>query len=154
MTLRPVLLLVAVALVAVALVACATPPTPAPAPTPPPAPLADACSSLYAEALANPSLQVDRAPDVVKYDPPPLRRPYPAGVIRRDGTTKVSVSVVVDTTGVARMGTFTVLASTHPWLVNDLKTKIPKWRFTPAYRNGCKVPGLWVFTATPGARTR
>ena len=116
---------------------------------------ADLCHLVAAEAAKNPSLDVDRAPDVVKYDPKPLQAPrggYPRGVIRRDGTTKVKVSVVVDTTGKADMSTYTVVETTHPWLAANLKGLIPKWSFTPAVKNGCPVAGLWVFTATPGAR--
>ena len=116
---------------------------------------ADLCRLVAAEAAKNPSLEVDRAPDVVKYDPKPLQAPkggYPRGVIRRDGKTKVKVSVVVDTTGKADMSTYTVMETTHPWLAANLKGLIPRWKFTPAVKSGCQVAGLWVFTATPGAR--
>lgn len=140
---------VAVTLVGVA--ACAPKPTPAPVPVTPPI-AADPCTELYAKSLAAPSLAVDRAPSVVKYDPRPLAPPYPRGVIRRDGTTKVKVSVAVDTSGRADMKTFQVIETTHAWLANDIKAKLPKWSFSPAYDHGCKVPALWVFTATPGAR--
>ncbi len=110
---------------------------------------------MQAEAAKAPGLAVDRAPGVVKYDPRPLMPPkggYPRGVIRRDGTTKVKVSVVVDTTGKPDMKTFAVIETTHAWLADNLKSLIPKWTYTPAYKNGCRVAGLWVFTATPGAR--
>jgi hypothetical protein len=110
---------------------------------------------VQAEAAKAPSLDVDRAPDVVKYEPKPLQPPrggYPRNVIRRDGTTKVRVSVVVDTTGKPDMATFTVVETTHQWLSDNLKATIPKWTFTPAYKNGCRVAGLWVFTATPGQK--
>ena len=115
----------------------------------------DLCRLVAAEAAQNPSLDVDRAPEVVKYVPKPLQAPrggYPRGVIRRDGTTKVKVSVVIDTTGKADMSTYTVIETTHPWLAANLKGLIPRWSFTPAVKNGCQVAGLWVFTATPGAR--
>ncbi len=142
---------------ALTLSACARPLPPPPAPEPAPAALANAdlCYLLQAEAAKAPSLDVDRAPDVVKYDPRPLTPPrggYPRGVIRRDGTTKVKVSVVVDTTGKADMGTFKVVETTHPWLADNIKLLLPRWAFTPAMKNGCRVAGLWVFTATPGAR--
>lgn len=117
----------------------------------------DLCYLVQAEAAKEPSLKVDRAPDVVKYEPRPLLPPkggYPRGVIRRDGTTKVKVSVVVDTAGVADMKTFTVLETTHPWLAENIKGLIPKWTFTPALKSGCHVAGLWVFTAAPGAARR
>lgn len=139
--------------------ACAPPPPAVIAPIPEPvaAPLvnSDLCYLVQAEVAKAPGLEVDRAPDVVKYDPRPLMPPkggYPRGVIRRDGTTKVKVSVVVDTTGKADMQTFTVVETTHPWLAGNLKALIPRWTFTPAMKNGCRVAGLWVFTATPGAR--
>lgn len=113
------------------------------------------CYLVAAEAARQPSLEVDRAPDVVKYDPKPLLPPrggFPRGVIRRDGTTKVKVSAVIDTTGKADMSTFTVVETTHPWLAANIKGLLPKWKFTPAVKNGCHVAGLWVFTAAPGAR--
>lgn len=139
------------------LAACAAPPKPSPAPEPASVPLAnsDLCYLVQAEAAQHPNLEVDRAPDVVKYDPRPLQPPrggYPRNVIRRDGKTKVKVSVVVDSTGRADMTTFTVVETTHPWLADNLKGLVPKWTFTPAMKNGCRVAGLWVFTATPGAR--
>lgn len=141
---------------AIAIAACAKPaPTPAPAPAPVPPANSDMCYLVAAEAARNPSLEVDRAPDVVKYDPKPLMPPrggYPRGVIRRDGTTKVKVSVVVDTTGRADMATFTVVETTHAWLATNLKGLIPRWQFTPAVKNGCHVAGLWVFTAAPGSK--
>jgi hypothetical protein len=141
-----------------ALSACTPPPPPAPlAPEPAPVALAsdDLCYLVQAEAAKSPGLEVDRAPDVVKYDPRPLMPPkggYPRGVIRRDGKTLVKVSVVVDTTGKADMATFTVVETTHKWLGDNLKSVVPKWTFTPAMKNGCRVAGLWVFTATPGQR--
>lgn len=142
---------------AAALAACAAPPAPelAPAPAPEPALDSDMCYLVAAEAARTPSMEVDRAPDVVKYEPRPLQPPkggFPRGVIRRDGTTKVKVSVVVDTTGKADMSTFTVIETTHPWLVTNVKGLIPRWSFSPAVKSGCLVTGLWVFTATPGAR--
>ena len=144
-----------VALVAaIALTACAKPKV-VPVPVPEPVELGDLCPLVQAEAAKHPNLEVDRAPDVVKYVPRPLQAPkggFPRGVIRRDGTTKVKVSVVVDTIGKPDMSTFTVVETTHPWLAENIKTLIPKWQFTPAMKNGCHVAGLWVFTATPGAR--
>ena len=113
------------------------------------------CYLVQAEAAKHPDLDVDRVPDVVKYDPRPLTPPrggYPRNVIRRDGTTKVKVSVVVDTAGKPDMTTFTVVETTHPWLADNIKGLIPKWTFTPAVKNGCNVAGLWVFTAAPGAK--
>ena len=115
----------------------------------------DMCYLVQAEAAQHPDLNVDRAPDVVKYDPRPLQPPkggYPRGVIRRDGTTKVKISVVVDTTGTPDMTTFQVVETTHPWLADNIKALLPKWSFTPAVKTGCHVAGLWVFTAAPGAK--
>jgi hypothetical protein len=139
---------------AIAIAACANPAR-RPAPVPPAN--SDMCYLVSAEVAKHPSMDVDRAPAVVKYDPKPLLRPkggYPRGVIRSDGTTKVKVSVVVDTTGKADMATFTVVETTHPWLATNLKGLIPKWTFTPAEKSGCHVAGLWVFTAAPGAAKR
>jgi hypothetical protein len=146
--------LVAACSAAIALSACAPPPPP---PAPAPVALTDSslCNLVQAEAAREPSLNVDRTPEVVKYDPRPLAPPkggYPRGVIRRDGTTKVKVSVVVDTAGKPDLSTFSVVETTHPWLADNLKSLIPKWQFAPAYKNGCKVVGLWVFTAAPGQK--
>lgn len=142
---------------AIILAACAKPaPQPVLAPAPEPV-FSDLCHLVQAEAAKRPSLEVDRAPAVVKYEPRPLVAPkggFPRGVIRRDGKTKVQVSVVVDTTGKPDMSTFTVVETTHPWLADNIKGLIPKWTFTPAMKNGCHVAGLWVFTATPGAARR
>ncbi|MHB8838139.1 MAG: hypothetical protein ACYC7F_04220 [Gemmatimonadaceae bacterium] len=154
MTLRSSLLIATAVLAA-----CKPAAPPATAPEPVAALLenSDLCYLVQAEAAKAPSLEVDRAPDVVKYEPRPLTPPrggYPRNVIRRDGTTKVKVSVVVDTVGHADMSTFTVIETTHPWLANNLKATIPKWTFTPAYKNGCRVAGLWVFTAAPGQRPK
>jgi len=138
----------------IALAACAPPAKPV-APAPVALASRDLCYLVQAEAAKHPDLDVDRAPDVVKYDPKPLQPPrggFPRGVIRRDGTTKVKVSVVVDTLGKADMSTFTVVETTHQWLADNIKGLIPKWSFTPAVKNGCHVAGLWVFTATPGGR--
>ncbi len=141
-----------------ALSACTPPPPPTPlAPEPAPVALAsdDLCYLVQAEAEKSPGLEVDRAPDVVKYDPRPLAPPkggYPRGVIRRDGKTRVKVSVVVDTTGKADMSTFTVVETSHKWLGDNLKSVVPRWTFTPAVKNGCRVAGLLGFTATPGQR--
>ena len=147
-------LLLATALIAAA---CKPPAPPASAPEPASVSLAnsDLCYLVQAEAAQHPDLNVDRTPDVVKYEPRPLQAPrggYPRNVIRRDGTTKIKVSVVVDTVGTPDMATFTVIETTHPWLAENLKATIPKWNFTPAYKNGCRVAGLWVFTAAPGQK--
>lgn len=115
----------------------------------------DMCYLVQAEAAKHPDLNVDRVPDVVKYDPKPLQPPkggYPKGVIAKDGSTKVKVSVVIDTTGVPDMATFTVVETSHKWLADNLKSLVPKWTFTPAVKNGCRVAGLWVFTAAPGQK--
>jgi hypothetical protein len=109
----------------------------------------DMCYLVQAEAAKHPNLEVDRTPDV-KPDPMLLRAPkggYPRGFFQRDGTAHVKVSVAVDTTGKADMSTFTVIETTHPWMVDNIKSRVPKWTFTPAVKNGCNVMGLWVFTA-------
>lgn len=108
------------------------------------------CYLVQAEAAKNPSLEVDRAPDLAKSDPMLLRAPkggYPKGFWRKDGTAKVKVSVAVDTVGKAVMPTYTVIESTHPWMGENIKSRLPLWTFTPAVKNGCNVMGLWVFTA-------
>ena len=99
------------------LAACAQP-TPAPVLAPAPEPVfSDLCYLVQAEAAKQPSLEVDRTPAVVKYEPKPLLAPKgdtPAASSAVTARRKVQVSVVVDTAGKADMTTFTVVETTHP----------------------------------------
>lgn len=125
----------------IGILACAAP-APAPAPAAPVS-LADGCSGIRAEYFADSTRQVDRLPSPIlvrgKLVPEPIPRPYPRGVIGRNGAEFV-VEVMVDTSGKADMRTFRVIKSTHPYLARSLRNAFSKWRFEPALRRGCLVP--------------
>ena len=80
-------------------------------------------------------------------DPPPIPRPYPRGMIGKDGKAEVAVEVLIDTLGRADMKTFKVLSSSHSYLSKSLKTAVSKWKFRPAELKGCKVPRKYRFEA-------
>ena len=145
---RPLLALSLALLVA----ACAGAPEPEPAPVPvAAAPVTDGCPTIVARFLTAPeTTSVTRVAEPVKMDPPPFKRPYPRGVIGRDGKASVAVAVLVDTLGRADMKTFKVVNTTHAWLGTSLRTAIAKWKFTPAEINGWKVPRTYHFGATVG----
>lgn len=118
------------------------------------APPKDSCQLAREDAAADPRLDVERVPTPVKMDPPPIRRPVPRNVLRRDGSAAIRVEVLVDTLGRPDMATFAVLESSHAWFATGAKAAIAKWTFEPALRNGCKVPRYYLFSATSPARPR
>lgn len=132
-----------------AVAACRSNSAPAPATSASPAVVdAGACHDVDARLRAHPDLLVDQLPEVIAYDPPPLRH-VPPSVMRR-GYAEIAVEVVVDTNGRANMRTFKVVKSTHPWLSSNVKGVIRKWHFRPATLSGCKVPRLFRWSATAG----
>lgn len=133
--------------------ACAgSTPEPEPAPTPAAAgAVTDGCAAVVRVFLAAPdTTSVTKVAAPIKMEPPPFKRPYPRGVIGRDGKASVAVTVFVDTLGRADMTTFKVVSTSHPWLATSVKSAITKWKFTPAEINGCKVPRTYHFGATVG----
>ena len=111
------------------------------------------CVEARKRAADKPDLDVDRLPSPVAQKPAPFSR-MPADVrsdVARKGAV-LKVDVVVDTLGRADMKTFTVVESTNPWLVTNMRTTIPRWRFTPAELAGCKVPRVYKFSATARPR--
>jgi hypothetical protein len=112
------------------------------------------CPAARRLAAANPSLDVDRNPAPVAMKPAILQRgTIPAGVITAKGAV-IKADVIIDTLGRADMRTFKVIKSSHPWLTAQVKSAIPKWRYTPAELAGCKVARVYHFSATaPAART-
>lgn len=107
------------------------------------------CVEARKRASVEPDLAVDRLPSPVRQSPAPLRN-VPQNVkshIARNGAV-VRVHVLVDTLGRADMKTFAVDTTSHPWLVSNVKSVIPRWRFTPAELAGCKVPRVYKFAAT------
>ena len=132
----------------------ATSATPATVNARPIAPPVDSCVTAREDAAADPRLDVERVPTPLAMEPPPIRRPVPRNVLRRDGSAVIRVEVLVDTLGKPDMSTFTVLEASNVWFTNGAKAAIAKWTFQPALRNGCKVPRFYLFSATSPARTR
>ncbi len=148
--LRPAIL----ALLAVA--ACAKAPEPAPAPVAVAVAPADGCAAIRNEFFADSLHRVDNLPTPVlkkgKLVPEPIPRPYPKGVIGRNGAEFV-VEVLVDTLGKADMKTFKVIKSTHAYLTRSLRTAFSKWTFEPSLRRGCRVPRVFHYEGrVPGQR--
>ena len=69
----------------------------------------------------------------------------------KDGKAEVCIRVLVDTLGVADMGTFTVVKSTHPTLTRSVRSAVAKWKFVPAEVSGCRVPGTSTGGQSPAA---
>lgn len=107
------------------------------------------CAEANRRAAAEPDLDVDSVPRVVRQRPAPFAQ-MPDSVwhaIRTRGSL-VKVNVLVDTLGRPVMKTFTVVESSHPWLARNLKAAMPSWRFRAARLAGCKVARIYRFSAT------
>lgn len=111
------------------------------------------CAEANRRAADAPDLDVDSVPRLVTQRP----RAF-AGmpdsvwrVIRTQGSS-VRANVLVDTLGRPVMKTFTVVESSHPWLAHNLRSTMPKWRFRAARLAGCKVPRVYLFSATSKPR--
>ena len=111
------------------------------------------CAEANRRAAAEPDLDVDSVPRVVRQRPAPFTQ-MPDSVKRAISASgsSVKVNVLVDTLGRPVMQTFTVVESTHPWLVQNLKLAMPSWRFRAARLAGCKVARVYRFSATSRAR--
>jgi hypothetical protein len=108
------------------------------------------CAEWVRRAAASPELDVERVPAPVAYDPPPIPRRLPPGVVGRDGRAEVRIKVVVDTLGRADMRTFRVVRSTHPKLTASVRHAVARWKFQPAEVGGCKVPRIFNWGAVAG----
>lgn len=113
------------------------------------------CAEARRRADLEPDLDVDRLPAPVRQSPRPLRN-VPAAVRARIDTSGavIKVNVVIDTSGRADMKTFTIVESSHPWLAANLRSVLPRWRFTPAELAGCKVARVYKFSATAPPRVK
>lgn len=114
-------------------------PSATPARVAPPDPVVT-CEEWVRRAVADPEIGVERVPEPVAYDPPPIPKRLPQGVLDKNGHGEVRIRVLVDTLGIPDMKTFTVVKSTHPTLTRSVHTAVAKWKFTPAQVGGCKVP--------------
>jgi hypothetical protein len=110
------------------------------------------CAQWVARAVEKPDLEVDRVPEPLAYDPPPIPKRLPPGTVGKDGKAEVRIQVLVDTLGKADMRTFTVLKSSHPRLTTSVKTAVGKWTFRPAEVKGCKVPRTFNWAAVSGGQ--
>lgn len=112
------------------------------------------CVEARKRSNAKPDLAVDRIPAVVTQNPRPFLR-MPAAVKRkvdRQGA-EVKVDVVIDTLGRPIMKTFKVVKSSpDKWLAENVRSIMPRWKFTPAELAGCKVPRVYKFSATAPKR--
>ena len=106
------------------------------------------CAEWVQRASADPQIGVERVPAPLALNPPPFPKRLAKGVLDKQGRGEVHIRVLVDTLGVADMGTFTVVKSSHPTLTRSVRTAVAKWKFSPAEVGGCKVPrnfnGDWV----------
>jgi hypothetical protein len=159
MTLRSLLLLSAAGLLA----ACSSSPPPeaeikpqvltdAAAPGSMPVAAGD-CAEALRRAVEKPDLVVDQLPVLVAAKPKPLQNP-PRSALRKDGSAEVKIDIVIDTLGKAVMKTFTIVATSSPWLATNVKSVISKWTFEPAQLAGCKVPRIYHFYASAPPRTK
>jgi hypothetical protein len=112
------------------------------------------CVEARRRAAAKPDLDVERLPDIVTQSPRPFLR-MPASVktlVDRQGAS-VRASVVIDTLGRPVMSTFQIEESKpHVWLGQNIRSIIPRWKFSPAELAGCKVARVYKFSATAPKR--
>lgn len=111
------------------------------------------CVEALRRAAAKPDLVVDRIPSPVVAKPPALQK-LQKKALRADGSAEVKVDVLIDTLGKADMKTFTMVAASSPLLVDNVKSVIGKWTFSPAELAGCKVPRVFHFMASTRARRK
>jgi hypothetical protein len=112
------------------------------------------CDEWVRRAVADPELNVERVPAVVAFNPQPIPKRLPKGVVGKDGKAEVRIRVLVDTLGTADMRTFTVVKSTHPTLTRSVRTAVAKWKFVPAEVGGCKVPRNFNWAAVTPAESK
>jgi hypothetical protein len=108
------------------------------------------CEEWVRRAVADPELSVERVPAPVAFDPAPIPRRLPKGVVGKDGRAEVRIRVLIDTLGVADMRTFSVVKSTHATLTRSVRSAVAKWKFVPAEVGGCRVPRNFNWGAVAG----
>ena len=111
------------------------------------------CAEARIRAAAKPDLDVDRVPAPVVMKPRPFVG-FPRSALRKDGSATIKADVIVDTLGRAQMSTFRAVEISHPWFERNLRTVLPKWKFTPAELAGCKVARVYHFMASLPPRGR
>lgn len=106
------------------------------------------CVEARRRAAAEPDLEVDRLPKLVSG--PRLFVPTPASVkaeIDKKGMS-FKADVVVDTLGKAIVSTLKVNETSNEWFPRNLRTLLPRMRFSSAVLAGCKVQRIYKFSAT------
>jgi hypothetical protein len=111
------------------------------------------CEEARHRLLRDPDLTVDQVPQPVAMRPAPFQR-APARVYNRDGSAVIKAEVMIDTLGRAEMATFKPTEVSNPWFTANLKSVLPRWRFTPATLAGCKVRRVYRFSATVPPRAK
>lgn len=111
------------------------------------------CDEARRRLAAQPDMTVDRVPEPLAMRPAPFQK-VPASAWNRDGSATIKVEVVVDTLGRADMSTFRPVQVSNPWFTANIKSVIPRWRFTPASLAGCKVRRVYRFSATVPPRAK
>jgi hypothetical protein len=111
------------------------------------------CAEAERRLAADPEMPVDRVPTPLAMKPAPFQK-VPAGAWKKDGSAVIKVEVMVDTTGRADMKTFKPVTVSHPWFAQNLRTVMPRWRFSPATVAGCKVRRVYRFSATVPPRAQ
>jgi len=112
------------------------------------------CVEARRRAVARPDLEVDRLPVLTAQNPRPFLQmpPNVRALVDRQGAS-VKASVVIDTLGRPVMSTFRLEESKpHAWLGQNVRSIMPRWRFSPAELAGCRVPRLYKFSATAPRR--
>lgn len=100
---------------------------------------------------ADPEMVLDKVPEPLAMKPAPFQK-VPARAWNKDGSAVVKVEVMVDTLGRPEMNTFKVVEVSNKWFETNLRTVLPKWKFSPATVAGCKVRRVYRFTATVPSR--
>lgn len=111
------------------------------------------CAEAERRLASDPGMAVDRVPAPLAMKPAPFQK-VPPGAWKKDGSAIIKVEVMVDTTGRADMKTFKPVEVSHPWFAQNLRTVMPRWRFSPATIAGCKVRRVYRFSASVPARTQ
>jgi hypothetical protein len=85
--------------------------------------------------------QVDQ-PAFYRGDSTVIPRPKRHGMAVKSsgGADELLVQFVVDTLGIPDMRSFRTLRSPSHVAADSVRAAVPSWRFTPAVRDGCKVP--------------
>jgi hypothetical protein len=110
------------------------------------------CAEALRRAALESDLPVDRLPTPTVMKPAPFHdMPYSA--LRNDGSAEIKVDVVIDTLGRADMKTFKVVKVSNKWFVENARSFLARWRFSPAELAGCKVPRVYHFMASFPARS-